>query len=286
MWRDIGVLWARPSSERLPNAAFQISSSKLATTFTFFDDVFGTNKKYTLELLDAMIKGGLNIKWDCLTRANLVSDELLSKMKEAGCTKIDMGVESGSDRILKDTQKGVTVEQLEKGAKLIKKHGIFLYCFFMMGLPTETEEDTKKTKEFLLRVKPDWAGISIFTPIPGTGQYKKLREEGKIPDKPDFAMFSHQSPHSNFAFNMNNREAFPQMAQEMLEFIQNYNGRYRNLFRRAMTRGYLRNPKLLWSDLKKVTTWKGVMKLSHQGSHSRFYSKSAKPMLERETPLS
>ena len=129
-----------------------------------------------------------------------------------------------------------------------------------------------------MKIKPDWAGISIFTPIPGTEIWNELQEQGKISENPDYAMFSHQSPHSNFAFNMENKEAFPKLAQDMIEFVQEYNGQYRHLFKRAMTRGYLKNPGLLISDFKKVLAWKGLLKLSHQGSHSKFYSEKGDPV--------
>jgi radical SAM superfamily enzyme YgiQ (UPF0313 family) len=250
--------------------------------FTFFDDVFGLDKKRAIDLCAAIADARLGVRWDCLTRSNLVSDELLSAMKRAGCVKIDMGVESGSNKILKDTKKGLTVEQILAGGQLIKKHGLFLYCFFMVGLPTETEEDAKQTLEFLEKLKPHWAGISIFTPIPGTGIYKSLQAEGKIAERPDFAMFSHQSPLSNFAFSMMNREAFPALSQRTIEYIQNYNGSYRNLIRRGLSRGYHRNPRLLASDLKKVMTWKNWLQSSHQGSHAKFYSKPDRSMIERE----
>ena len=260
----------------------QVKKEYGATFFTFFDDVFGIDKKRAMELTHEMTQAKLGTRWDCLTRANLVSDELLISMKKAGCTKIDMGVESGSDKILKDTKKGLNTKQIIEGARLIRKHGIFIYMFFMVGLPTETEEDVNMTKQLLEELKPDWAGISIFTPIPGTEIYKELQKQGKILDSPDFAKFSHQSPHSNFAFSMSNRDAFPALATEMIEYIQAYNGRYRNLVRRGLTRGYHRDIKLLWSDLKKVATWRRLLQSSHQGSHSRFYSKPAQSMLERE----
>src|SRR5439155_2660481 len=173
-----------------------------ASYFTFFDDVFGLDRAQAMAITAAMIEANLHVRWDCLTRANLVSDELLGAMREAGCVKIDMGVESGSDKVLKDTKKALTRAQILAGARLIKKHGILLYTFFMIGLPTETEDDAKQTREFLEELRPDWAGISIFTPIPGTGQWKNLLAEGKISSSPNFARFSHQSPHSNFAFSM------------------------------------------------------------------------------------
>ena len=268
------------SAARVVDEIRQVRNEYGTTYFTFFDDVFGIDKPRTMELLTKMAEARLNVTWDCLTRANLVSDDLLIAMKKAACTKIDMGVESGSAKILKDTKKGVSIEQIRKGAALVKKHGIMLYMFFMIGLPTETEEDARMTREFLLELKPDWAGISIFTPIPGTSLYKDLTVQGKIPLKADYAKFSHQSPHTNFAFNMLNREAFPALATETIEFVQAYNGSWRNLLRRGLTRRYHRNPGLLMSDLRKVATWKGFLKSSHQGSHWRFYHKPS--MLERE----
>jgi len=263
------------SPERIVNEIKQTKKDFGSTYFTFFDDVFGLHKKNTYQLLDKMIESNLDINWDCLTRANLVSDELLIKMKKAGCKKIDMGVESGSDKILLDTKKGVNKKQILKGANLVKKHKIMLYMFFMIGLPTETEADVEETKIFLKLLKPDWAGISIFTPIPGTEIYNELREKNFIEEKPDFAKFSHQSPNSNFAYNMGIREDFPALAKETIEFIQNYNGSMGNLIRRGMSRGYLRNPKLFLFDLVKLLTWKGILTRSHHTSHTKFYAKTA-----------
>tara|TARA_B100000929_G_C15273354_1_gene340970 strand:- start:12 stop:563 length:552 start_codon:yes stop_codon:yes gene_type:complete len=177
-------------------------------------------------------------------------------MKKAGCVKIDIGVESGSQRILEDTIKDLTIEQIIDGAKLIKKHGIFLASFLMIGLPTENEEDINLTKKFLLELQPNWAHMSIFTPIPGTKIFNDLVEQGHIPEKTRYAEFSHQSPNTNFAVNMKNRDNFPELAQNMLEFVQNYNGSYKNLLRRALTRGYHRNIKLLLWDIKKFASWK------------------------------
>jgi radical SAM superfamily enzyme YgiQ (UPF0313 family) len=270
------------SAQSMIDEIRQVKKDYGTNYFTFFDDVFGLDKKRAIALCDAMSAAKLGVRWDCLTRANLVSDELLVSMKKAGCVKIDMGVESGSDKILKDTKKGLNTEQLLAGGKLIKKHGLFLYCFFMIGLPTETEGDAEKTIEFLENLKPHWAGISIFTPIPGTGIYKTLELQGKIAKNPNFAQFSHQSPNSNFAFSMGNRDAFPKLAQATLEYIEHYNGSYRNLLRRAASRGYHRNPRLFVSDLKKVLTWKQWMQTSHSSSHSKFYTKASRSMLERE----
>ena len=244
------------SSERIVEEIKMVKQQFGATFFTFFDDVFALNKNRTLELTKKMVDADLNIRFDCLTRVNLLSDNLLINMKKAGCVKIDIGVESGSQRILEDTIKDLTIEQIIDGAQLIKKHGIFLASFLMIGLPTENEEDINLTKKFLLELQPNWAHMSIFTPIPGTKIFNDLVEQGHIPEKTRYAEFSHQSPNTNFAVNMKNRDNFPELAQNMLEFVQNYNGSYKNLLRRALTRGYHRNIKLLLWDIKKFASWK------------------------------
>ena len=244
------------SPERIVEEIKMVKQQFGATLFTFFDDVFALNKNRTLELTKKMVDADLNIRWECLTRVNLLTDNLLINMKKSGCVKIDIGVESGSPRILKDTLKGITIDEIIDGTKMIKKHGIFVYAFLMIGLPTETEEDVNMTKEFLLKLKPNWAGISIFTPIPGTKLFNDLIEQGYISEKANYSKFSHQSPNTNFAVNMKNRDDFPELAANMIEFVQNYNGSYKNLFRRALTRGYHRNIKLLLWDLKKFVSWK------------------------------
>ena len=142
----------------------------------------------------------------------------------------------------------------------------------MIGLPTETEEDVVETKKFLHEIKPDWAGISIFTPIPGTEIYNDLMKKDLISDNPDFAKFSHQSPNSNFAFNMNDKANFPELAKKTIEFIQDYNGSYKSLVRRALSRNYHKNPKLFLFDLKKFLTWKGLLLKSHNTAHTSFYT--------------
>ena len=262
-------IWTRSlrqhSPERVIEEIRSVKDEYGSTFFTFHDDVFGLNKKCALELTKKMAKAKLGVTWSCLMKTNTVSEELIINMRKAGCTKIDMGVESGSDKVLKDVKKGSNSEKILWGGRMIKKHGFFLYAFLMIGLPTETEEDIKQTKEFLYKLKPHWAGLSIFTPIPGTAIYKELQEKNHIPDNPDFERFSYQSPHSNFAISMKNRQAFPEIAQEMQTFVQAYNTSFRNLLMRFLSRGYHRNMRLLFFDLKRFMTWRRVRSAHIEG---------------------
>lgn len=151
----------------------------------FFDDVLTMDKKRVLAICDEIISRKLNFAWECEVRANTVDEEIIMAMKKAGCEFIDIGIESGSDRILKNIKKGITVEQAIEAVKIIKKAGIGLKAFFMHGLPGETYEDIKKTV-FLSRylyynlgVEGTTQGISII--YPGTELEAMAKEMGTLP---------------------------------------------------------------------------------------------------------
>lgn len=151
----------------------------------FFDDVFTMDKARVLEICRLMIERNLNIAWECEARANTIDEEMVFAMKKAGCEFIDLGVESGSDRILKNIKKNITVKQAIEAAKAIKKAGIGLKVFIMHSLPGETYEDIKKTI-FLSRylyyeigAEGTTQGITII--YPGTELESMAKETGALP---------------------------------------------------------------------------------------------------------
>ena len=139
--------------------------------FSFKDDSFTVNRKRVEDLCDRLIKEKFNINWECNTRVNLINDDLLLKMKRAGCNSIKVGIESGSERVLKEMNKGITHDQVRNAAKLFRKVGIHWTGYFMMGVPGETVEDVYKTLDFMYEVKPDFASIGVYEPFPGTPMF-------------------------------------------------------------------------------------------------------------------
>ncbi len=120
-------------------------------------------------------------------------------MKRAGCNHIRVGIESGSDKVLKATKKGLTVEQMRAGANVLRRHGVYWSAYFMLGLPSETEEDVLATIKLMQEIKPDYCTLSIFTPYPGTEIFDELRQQGMVAEDMDWSRFSHASPHNYFA---------------------------------------------------------------------------------------
>ena len=132
----------------------------------FFDDTFTFRRKW-VEDFCRQVKP-LNIKWRCFTRADKVSFELLRSMKDAGCVEVGVGVESGSQKILDNVDKGIRVEDNTKIRKLCKDVGITFKAFIIIGLPGENEETFLETRRWLFENKPDKYSIFLFTPYPGS----------------------------------------------------------------------------------------------------------------------
>jgi anaerobic magnesium-protoporphyrin IX monomethyl ester cyclase len=139
-----------------------------AEAFSFYDDTLTFDRKRIIEICDEIKSRKLDVPWDCQTRVDKVSKEILAKMREAGCQQILFGVESGCQKVLDAINKQTTVEQNEKAVKLAKAAGIFVTMSMIIGYPSETQSSMKETLEFIQRVKPDDVCLCIVTPYPGT----------------------------------------------------------------------------------------------------------------------
>ena len=150
----------------------------------FYDDTFSVSMKRVMEICAEIKKRNIKIKWDVRTRVNVVNDDLLKAMKEAGCERIHFGVETANPRVVKELQKGTTNLQVEKAFDMCKRHGIKTLAYFMMGNPTETLEDVKETLALSRRIKPDFMQMTILSPFPATQIYLRAQQEGVIEGDP------------------------------------------------------------------------------------------------------
>lgn len=159
----------------------------------FQDDTFTLNKKRAIEILEGILSKGLKIKWTCDTRIDKLDKEILQVMKKSGCIRVKVGVESGSDEVLKRIKKGLSVEQIRKAVEMIKEVGIPLTVYFMIGFPGETDDDVRKTIRFADEIKADYYSLSIVAPYFGTQVHSDLEKSGFEFDKHHWEYFYHQS---------------------------------------------------------------------------------------------
>ena len=146
------------------------------------DLTFGVNKPRTLELLRRMRRERLDFTWVCLSRVNVLDEELLREMRASGCHTIQLGVESASEEILKNYTKGITVEQVRKVIGLCKKTGIRVLAHYILGLPGDTVESILRTIRFAIELDTEFASFNIAMPRMGTVFRQSAIQSGLISD--------------------------------------------------------------------------------------------------------
>ena len=135
------------------------------------DDTFTTNKKRVVDMCREIRARKINFLWSCDTRVDLLNDELLKEMRLAGCQRLSLGVESGSQRILTAIDKKITPDEILTSTNLAKKYGIKVRYYMMLGNRGETAESFAETLDFLARAKPHEYIFSCLSVYPGTRDF-------------------------------------------------------------------------------------------------------------------
>lgn len=234
-----------------------------AKQLAFKDDSFTVNKKRIIEFCDRLIADGIKVNWECTTRVDLIDENLLGKLIKAGCNTVKVGIESGSENILKMINKRISHEKVRTAAKLFNKHGIFWSSYFMMGLPNETEEDIYSTLKFMKHIKPDYASIGIYEPYPGTELFDLGVRLGLVNSNMSFSEYFERPPDEYYLKNRKKRvntiehERFEIICEEVLKEFDNYNKSFKRLIKRAIARRkmYYYNPKSFFKDLGRTIKW-------------------------------
>lgn len=144
------------------------------------DDTFTVDKKRVIEICDEIKKRKLKIKWSCNTRADTIDYETMKTMKEAGCRLLVVGYESGNQKVLNETEKGITLEQSVTFAKNAKKLKLKVFGCFMIGLKGDSKETIEDTFNFAKKVYPESCFFQQAVPFPGTKFYEWVRDEGYL----------------------------------------------------------------------------------------------------------
>ena len=183
-------------------------------SINFADDTLNIDVRYLFSLCELMIKKSLNFSWQCNFRASDNSTkDLLIKMKEAGCTGIRMGVESGSQRILREV-KGITKEQVRKIVKWCDEIGLRRRLNFIVNFPGETLEEAKETVAFA----KEFGEPFLVTPLvifPGTRVEAIAKENGCLPKN-----FSWADPHPRLKYSLPGRITQVPMFVDKIPFSQ------------------------------------------------------------------
>ncbi len=196
----------------------------------FWDDSLTINRNIIRKYCDALIESQVKIDWKTATRADLVDDEILSLMQKSGCVKLEIGVESGSERMKKIIRKDVTNDQIRRAFQLIDKYGIGSGAFFMAGFPDETVEDLEQTFALMKELPVTEIAFNILDPMPGSTDYDRCIELGLVPENPDWSRFPFWPDAHYMKFVP--EDVFKYHANTMAKWLHTRNNSFRFKFKR------------------------------------------------------
>ena len=145
--------------------------------FLIWSESFTESRDYVVNLCNEIINRNLYISWVCNSRVDKIDLELLKFMKKAGCWMIGYGVESGNQQVLDNSNKGITIEQIENAVNLAKKAGIEVTAHMIFGLPGETLQTGLDTIKWLNELDVDFVQAYCAVPWPSTPLYLLAKRE-------------------------------------------------------------------------------------------------------------
>ena len=220
-------LWGRRvrfrSISGIVNEIKSVKETYSTEYFSFRDYSFSVDPKWTMELCKRIREEKLDIQWECTTRPDLVNEEIISMMKDAGCTTIRIGIESGSDRVLNEIRKDLSLKEIKAAARILNRHNLYWAAYFMFGLPSETKEDIEKTLALIYEIDPPFVTMARYTPLPGSEMYEALVEEGRIREsEADWGQWSNQWLQKSFMRAMSQDE-FRDIMEDIARRIDEHN---------------------------------------------------------------
>ena len=176
--------WKNTYRQRSPENIFEeirmLVEEYGADKIFILDDSFTANKRKTMSLL-AMIKNyKYKFEWACLTRADLLDEDLVKAMAETNCSSISIGVESANQDTLDLLNKRLTLKTIESAISLIKKYQIRVRCSYIFGFPNETESHLQNNILFIQRTMPHEVQIYPLFPYFGTELFREQDMDYKI----------------------------------------------------------------------------------------------------------
>lgn len=158
--------------------ALDIKERYRVRSFEFVDDIFGMKREWLREFA-SMWKKEVRMPFHCNMRTDMIDEEVACLLKEGGCISVAIGVESGNQRVRNYIfMKETTEESIHNACEILKKKGIKIITYNIIGAPGERYEDVWDTLHVNQRIKADYASVSLFQPYPGTYIYNNAIKEG------------------------------------------------------------------------------------------------------------
>jgi radical SAM superfamily enzyme YgiQ (UPF0313 family) len=153
------------------------------------DDNFLLDKEKLFTICDTIIDENMDLKWYCLSHVKFMTEDRLKKIKEAGCWIMEVGIESGCERILRLLNRNTPKAEIAAAIKRAKKTGIRVKGNFIFGLPTETRESLEETIKFATDIDISLFQQGFLTIWPGCELARNAVEYGNV--ETDWSKLAH-----------------------------------------------------------------------------------------------
>lgn len=251
--------------------------------FNFTDDLLIMDKKWFREFAreyQTKIYEKFGIGYAINTRANFVTEEIVSLLKTSGCYECAVGFETGNEEMRNRVlAKEISDEQLVKAFGLFNQYGVRSLAFAMMGIPGESYETVEQTLQMLSELKPTLIRMSFFEPYIGTPLYDYCVENGLFDDS-----FDNDNTFTKSAVkmeNITNRDLalshllFPWHLNLKLQLPEKYDLEYRQLIDSYQNKTYdeIVSPELK-NEILKIDQEISVRLEEKHISHFCYFSKN------------
>jgi anaerobic magnesium-protoporphyrin IX monomethyl ester cyclase len=182
------VVFGASYRERSPEAVVEEIEEVLRLGYdriAFADDVFTLRKERVLRICAEIRRRHLDFQWECLARVDTLDEATAREMRDAGCTRIYFGIESGNQPILDQMNKKITPEGARRAVEAAHRADLQVGAFFIVGYPGDTDETVLATLKFAASLPLDYLGLTMPYPLPGTALFDRLRNNVTRQWRPD-----------------------------------------------------------------------------------------------------
>jgi anaerobic magnesium-protoporphyrin IX monomethyl ester cyclase len=182
----------------------------------FVDDTFNLGKGRLAAVSQAILERGVKVRWSFRGRADGITDEGMALAASAGCVRVHLGVETGTEEGLKRLRKGMTLKDIKRGVTLARKHNIVSAAYFILGCPHEpTTKKIWETVKFAIRLDPDFAMFNLLAIYPNTELFDEAVEKKLL--TPNFWLEFVRDPRPDFAIPLWEEHLPRKQLQSLLE---------------------------------------------------------------------
>ncbi|MBI5211336.1 MAG: B12-binding domain-containing radical SAM protein [Elusimicrobia bacterium] len=194
-----------------------------AREFMFWEDTFVSGKTRISEFRRLLKERGLDIAWRCHTRLDTLNEDIVDMLLDGGCRQITVGVETGSERMLKYMDKRISRDKIIEKISILRRKGIIWSANFMIGYPEETPADIEETIAFIRDTIKNHIAINICIPYPGTRFFDDCAAMGLIDrERPiDWTLFNPQSKYARFTKHLDHQRLLGYL-EEIREAVKPY----------------------------------------------------------------